>query len=127
MMASTIRLEDRLDGSSNFNNWKARLMAILEEKDTDHYVTSVMEEPTSNAGRTAFKRNQAKARRIIYNLVKENLMPMITPLKTAKECLDTLVKLYETKASSQKTLLKNQLRTLKMEKDESVNSFTKIS
>ena len=55
-------------------------------------------------------------------------MPIITPLKTTKECFDTLVKLYETKATSQKRLLKSQLCSLKMEKDESVNSFfTKIS
>jgi hypothetical protein len=127
MMAATIRPEDMLDGSSNFNNWKARLMAILKENDIDHYVTSVVEEPSSKARRTAFKRNQAKARRIIYDSVKKNLMLMITPLKTAKECFDTLVKLYETKAPSQKRLLKNHLHTLKLEKDESVNSFTKIS
>ena len=54
-------------------------------------------------------------------------MPIITPLTTAKECYDTLVKLYETKATSQKRLLKSQLRSLKMESDESVNSFTEIS
>ena len=55
-------------------------------------------------------------------------MPIITPLTTAKECYDSLVKLYETKATSQKRLLKSQLRFLKMESDESVNSFfTKIS
>ena len=45
MMATSIRPEDRLDGSSNFNNWKARLMAILEENDLHHYITSVVEEP----------------------------------------------------------------------------------
>lgn len=55
-------------------------------------------------------------------------MLMITPLKRAKECFDTLVKLYETKAPSQKRLLKNKLCTLKIEKDESVNSsFMKSS
>ena len=54
-------------------------------------------------------------------------MPIITPLTTAKECYDTLVKLYETKATSQKRLLKSRLRFLKIENDESVNSFTKIS
>ena len=127
MMAS-IRNENRLDGSSNFNNWKARVIAILEEHDLDHCVTTVVAELTSSTGRASFKRNQAKARRIIYDSVKEHIMPIITPLKTAKECFDTLVKLYETKATSQKRLLKSQLRSLKMEKDESVNSFfTKIS
>ena len=98
MMAS-IRTEDRLDGSFNFKNWKARVIVILEENDIDHYVTTVVAEPTTNAGRASFKRNQAKVRRIIYDSVKEHIMPIITPLKTAKECFDTLVKLYETKAT----------------------------
>lgn len=125
---TSIRSEDRLEGSSNFNNWKARIIAILEEHDLDQYVITEVAEPTSSARQASFKRNQAKARRIIYDSVKENIMPIITPLKTTKECYDTLVKLYNTKATSQKRLLKSQLRSLKMEKDASVNSFfTKIS
>ena len=55
-------------------------------------------------------------------------MLIITPMKTSKECFDILVKLYETKAPSQKRLLKSHLHSLKMDKDEFVNSFlTKIS
>ena len=55
-------------------------------------------------------------------------MPIITPLKTMKECFNTLVKLYETKATIQKRLLKSQLHSLNRVKDECVNSFfTKIS
>ena len=54
-------------------------------------------------------------------------MPKITSLKTAKECYDTLVNLYEKKTPSQKRVLKKRLRTLKLNKDESVGSFfTKI-
>ena len=41
MMAS-IRTEDKLKGSSNFNNWKARVIVILEENDIDHYVTTIV-------------------------------------------------------------------------------------
>ena len=127
-MMDSIQNEDKLDGSSDFNNWKAKVIAILEDHDLDHYVTTVVAEPTSSAGQAGFKRNQAKARRIIYDSVKEHIMPIITPLKTTKECFDTLVKLYEIKSTSQKRLLKSKLHSLKMEKDESVNSFfTKIS
>ena len=54
--------------------------------------------------------------------------PVIAPLKTAKECFYTLSNLYEKKVPSQKRVLKNKLRTLKMEKDDYVASFfTKIS
>jgi hypothetical protein len=55
-------------------------------------------------------------------------MLVITPLKTMKECFDTLTNLYEKAAPSQKRVLKIRLRTLKMEKDDTVASFfTKIS
>ena len=63
-------------------------------------------------GRFAYKRKQGKARRIIYDSVKETVMPNITALKTVKECYDALVNLYEKKAPSQKRVLKKRLRTL---------------
>ena len=116
MASNTFRPEERLEGSTNYNSWKARLMATLEENDLDDLVINAMEEPTTNAGMIAFKKKQAKARRIIYDSVKETSMPAITPLKTAKECFDTLTNLYEKKAPSQKRVLKKRLRTLKMEK-----------
>jgi hypothetical protein len=47
--------------------------------------------------------------RIIFDSVKDNIMPVIAPLKTAKECFDTLSNLYEKKAPSQKRVLKNKL------------------
>ena len=93
-----MKAEDRLEGASNFNIWKVRVLNILEEYDLDSFVTSVVEEPTTNAGRTNFKKNQAKAKRIIFDSVKDNIMLVIAPLKTAKECFDTLTNLYEKKA-----------------------------
>lgn len=75
-------------------------MAIIEENDIDHYVTSMVEEPSINVGRIAEKKKQEKERRIIHDFVKENLIPMITPLKIDKECFDALVKLYEIKGLS---------------------------
>ena len=78
------------------------MTTILEENDLDDIVFNVSEEPTSNANRLTYKKKQAKAIRIIYDFVKEMVMPNITALKTAKECFDTLAKLYEKKAPSQK-------------------------
>lgn len=106
---ASVKPKDRLDGASNFYTWKARVINILEEHDLDGYVTNVVEEPSSNAGRTAFKKNQAKAKRIIFVSVKDHLMPVIVPLKTAKECFYRLVNLYEKKAPSQKRALKKKL------------------
>jgi len=96
---------------------------ILEENDFDGFVTGVVEDPNSNAGRANFKKNQIKAKRVIFYSVKDNIMPILASLKVVKECFDTLKNLYEKKAPSQKRVLKNRLRTLKMEKDDSVASF----
>ena len=122
-MASSIKAGDRLQGASNFNAWKARVFNILEEAELDELVSRVMEEPTSNAGRAAYKKRQAKAKRVIFDSVKDNMMPLIAHLRTTKECFDALANLYEKKTPTQKRTLKKQLRTLKMGNDDTIFSF----
>ena len=80
MVVNVFRPEEKLYGSANYNSWKARLTSILEENDLDDTVFNVIEEPTSKASRLAYKRKQGKARRIIYDSVKETVMPNITAL-----------------------------------------------
>ena len=61
---------------------------------------------------------------VIFDSVKDNMMPLIAhPRRTTKECFDALANLYEKKAPTQKRILKKQLRTLKMGKDESISAF----
>ena len=62
----SVRAEDRLEGASNFNVWKLRIMNILQELELDHFMTTLVEEPTINFGRAAFRRNQSKAKRVIF-------------------------------------------------------------
>ena len=64
--------KEKLSGSTNFDSWKAKLTAILDENDLDDNVLNVTEEPTTNAGRIAYKRKQGKARRVIMILSKNN-------------------------------------------------------
>ena len=95
----------------------------MQEHDLEKFVTTVVEEPTNNARRETFRKSQAKAKRIIFDSVKDSIMPAMTSLMTAKDCMDTLVNLYEKHAPSQKMTLKHKLKYLKMEKGESVASF----
>ena len=87
--------EEKLYDSTNFNSWKVGLTSILDENDLDGIALNVTKEQTTNVGRLAYKRKQGKARRIMYDSVRESLMPNITSLKTAKECFDTLVNLLK--------------------------------
>ena len=56
MATNTFRPKEKLEGSINYNSWKARLIAILEENALDDLVLNTIVEPTSNAGRVAFKK-----------------------------------------------------------------------
>ena len=72
MAINGFKPEGKLYGSANFNSWKARLTAILDENDLDDIVLNVTEEPTTNVGRLAYKRKQGKARRVIYDSIIKN-------------------------------------------------------
>jgi hypothetical protein len=99
-MVATLRFEDKLDGALNFNTWKAKVFNLLEENDLDDYMTRVVEEPSDDNGKAAHKKNQEKSKRIIFDSVKDHFIPIISPLKTAKECFDALIKLFDTKTPS---------------------------
>jgi hypothetical protein len=71
----------------------------------------------------AFRKSQEKSKKIIFDLGKDSIMSAMTSLMTTKECMDTLVNMYEKQAPSHKRTLKHKLKYLKMEKGKSVASF----
>jgi hypothetical protein len=97
---------------------------ILQEHDLEQYVTTIVEEPTNNAGISTFKKSQEKDNQIIFNSVKDNIMPAMTLLMIVKDCMDSLVNLYEKQAPSQKRTLKHKPKYLNMEKGESIASLS---
>jgi hypothetical protein len=44
-MVSTLRVEDRLEGGTNFRAWKARIFLLLEENDLKDYIEIVIPNP----------------------------------------------------------------------------------
>ena len=64
MTTPSVKSEDRLEGASNFNAWKARVLNILEESDLDDLVTRVVEEPTTAQGRKRSKRSKPRQREL---------------------------------------------------------------
>jgi hypothetical protein len=76
-MASSILVnaEDKLEEATNFNVWKLWITNIFQEHDLEQYVTTVVEEPMNNVGRMAFRRSQENSKRIIFDSVKDIIMP----------------------------------------------------
>ena len=73
-------------------------MNTFVEFNLEDLVTREVEEPTLNAGWTTLRKKQAKSKRIIYDSIKDSMMPFLQSLATAKECMDALSNLYDTKA-----------------------------
>ncbi len=87
MASSSMKAEDRFEGASNFNAWKTRVLNILEESDLHELFTRAMEEHVRNARREAFKKRQAKAKGVNFDLVKDSTMPPIAHLRRTKDVL----------------------------------------
>jgi hypothetical protein len=100
-MVSTLKIEDRLEGATNFRAWKARILLLLEENDLKEYVESVVPSPNDPHELATHKKKEVKAKRVLLDSVKDHLIPHISKKKTAKDMFDALVGLYQSGNASQ--------------------------
>ena len=127
-MMNHTKLEDKLEGVDNFRAWKQRISLMLEENDLDKYVTEEVPEPKGEEARVNHKKNMIRAKRIISDSIKDNLIPQISSLKTPKKMLDALTKLFEEKNINRKMTLRDQLKIVKIQDLETIQSyFSRVS
>ena len=109
-MASTgLRDQDRLDGASNFGVWKARLSLLLEENGIKDYATIDVAVPTDATQLATYKKEDAKARRIILDGVKDHIVSHIVELDTAK-MWDVILNLYQNSTMNRKMIFREKLK-----------------
>jgi hypothetical protein len=85
-------------------------------------------EPQNVVVMEKFKGNDINAMSIIVDFVKYHLIPYISHLDSSKKMYDALTNLFSVKNIGQVTSLKNELRDIKMNDDESITSyFVRIS
>jgi hypothetical protein len=123
-MVVCIRYEDRLDGISNYLQWKVRMSAILRENKIWSFVSTIVVVPSTDPiALDLHEVKEAKAQRLILDGVKDHLIPHLAEKKTTKEMWDALKNLYEAKNENRKMALKDKLHDTKMGKGESVSSY----
>jgi hypothetical protein len=88
----------------------------------DH-VKQVLLEPKEEEAKARHKKTEIKAKRILIDSIKDHLIPNVLELKTPKEMFDALTRLYESKNTSKKLTLRNQLRNVMMHKSDSVSTY----
>jgi hypothetical protein len=65
-MRNKTLVEDRLDGSSNFNSWKSRLHITLEESDLLKLIEGTLPATTTDEKKAKWKIDDVKARKIMF-------------------------------------------------------------
>ena len=65
---------------------------------------------------------------IIADSIKDHLIPQVSSLKTPKSMFDALTKLFEGKNINRKMTLRNQLKNVKIQNVETIQSyFSRVS
>jgi hypothetical protein len=123
MVSAGLRVEDRLDGASNFYPWRERISLVLEENGLLEIAEGKVAAPADPVQLASHAKKDVKARRILVDGVKDHIIPHLSGKKTTREMWEALVKLYQSDNQSRKMLLREKLRSTKMAKGESVVTY----
>ena len=78
-MASSIRNEDRLEGISNYLQWKVRIASVLKENKLWTFANTIVPVPSADPiALDVHEVKEARAQRIILDRVKDHLIPHLT-------------------------------------------------
>ena len=122
-MVVKLRVEDRLEGISNFRSWKSRMLMLLNEQDLkDHVLKDILELEVAR-DKTKHKKNEVVAMRIIMDSVRDHLVPIISNQDSVKKMYEALRNLFENENLSRIIALKDQLRQCKFKQDDSISTF----
>ena len=122
-MVVGLRVEDRLEGVSNFRSWKSRMLMLLNEHDLKDHILRDIPEPEAARDKTKHKKNEVVAMRIIMDSVRDHLVPIISNQDSAKKMYEALRNLFENENPSRIIALKDQLRQCKFNRDDSISTF----
>ena len=94
----------------------------------DTYISREIPVREGDEAKALHKKNLVKAKKIIADSIPYHLIPQVYSLKTLKEMFDSLTKLFEGKNINRKMTLRKQLKNVKIENAETIQSyFTRVS
>jgi hypothetical protein len=123
LVASGLRVEDRLAGASNWSPWKARIVMILDEGELWEIVEYPLILPTDVVLLAEFQKNNKRAKRTILDAVKDHVIPHISGKDYAYQMWQSLCSLYQSPNQNRKMVLQEKLRSTKMLKTETITSY----
>ena len=83
-MSASTKPVDKLEGVENFCAQKYRIGLILEENDLARFVKEEVLEPDDVADKAKHQKDTIRAKIIIADSIKDNLIPYVSSKKTPK-------------------------------------------
>eukprot|EP00253_Pinus_taeda_P032374 PITA_32374 len=130
-MSLGLRVEDRLDGHTNYSVWKERMQSIFEEAEVWNIMVHTTQNPVvvpTNATELAeYNKKNNKGKRLILDGVKDHCIPHVRGKSNAHEMWTALSNLYQSTNENRKMVLKEKLKNIKMGNDSAAGYLTKIT
>jgi len=126
MSTSFFKGDEKLSDSSNIVAWKIRLEVILYENDILEYVEGKVPEPPENApvvAKSKYKKDEIKAKEILIDSLKDHLLTYVGKFNKSKDIHHKPVGMYDVNNLNHILSLKNQLKDIKMNKGEFLQSY----
>ena len=87
-----------------------------------------VEELEEAEAKSKHKKDMIVAKRIIADSIKDNLIPQVSSMETPKEMFNVLSSLFEGRNINRKMTLRNQLKSVRAKKSETMQSyFTRVA
>jgi hypothetical protein len=99
-MSLGLKKYDKLEGASNFVPWNLRLQMLMEEANIWEHAVKVVPKPVDPTQLATHYKEEAKAKRIILDTMKDHLISHIAKKMTGKDMFGDSVKLFQTSYST---------------------------
>ena len=93
----------------------------------DSYINEEVPVLEGDEAKALHKKKLVMDKRIIADSIKDHLIPQVSSLNTPKDMFDALTRLFEGKNINRKMTLRNQLKNMKIQNAETIQSyFTRV-
>ena len=122
MAFNGLRLEYELEGRSKYISWKDRMEAVLEDNGLKEFIEKDVPKPDAadDTNLDAWKKKVEKARRILLEGVRDHIVSSLPRKSTPYAMWKDLTDLFQSNNDHRKLSLKDKLRKIKMEKDDTI-------
>jgi hypothetical protein len=110
-----LRLENALEGISNYIAWKDRMEAVLEDSGLKEYIEKDVPKPdvTDTTNLYAWKRKVEKERRILLEGVQDRIVSSLHGKATLHAMWKVLMDPFQNNNDHRKLALKDKLRKIR--------------